>query len=189
MISRLCTEALVALAAGFGIAWVCIWLHEHGIRPADAIRKHARDMSIVGLCALALWSAPLIQYGSSKTDGGTNNVQNVANVEMLPMANTNSQWSVDPKIGNWQHWNWQQFHIGNILQGNIGTGNNSTLATLITSTNTSRTLEAEDFERGFVMSRVGTGEAFDFSAPAGATVCSDWRAFGAATEANVKCKV
>ena len=48
----------------------------------------------------------------------------------------------------------------------------------ITSTNTARTFEAVDFERGFVMSRVGTDEAFDFSAPAGATVCSDWRAFG-----------
>ena len=52
----------------------------------------------------------------------------------------------------------------------------------ITSTNTTRTITGDDFRRGFVMSRVGTGEAFDFSAPAGATVCADWRAFGAATD-------
>ncbi len=51
-----------------------------------------------------------------------------------------------------------------------------------TSTNTTRTLEAADFERGFVMSRVGTDEAFDFSAPSNAVVCADWRAFGAATD-------
>ena len=51
-----------------------------------------------------------------------------------------------------------------------------------TSTNTTRTLTVEDFERGFVMARVGTDEAFDFAAPSNATVCADWRAFGAATD-------
>ena len=127
-----------------------------------------RKMSFIGICVLALWAVPLIQYGSTKGgDGGTNNVQNVANVEMLPMTNFNTQ------LGN----------------GNIGTGNNITMATLITSTNTTRTITGDDFRRGFVMSRVGTGEAFDFAAPSNAVVCADWRAFGAATEANVKCKV
>ena len=118
-----------------------------------------RKMSFIGICVLALWAVPLIQYGSTK-GGGTNNVQNVANVEMLPMTNSNTQ------LGN----------------GNIGTGNISTMATLITSTNTTRTITGDDFRRGFVLSRVGTDEAFDFSAPTGATVCSDWRAFGAATD-------
>ena len=49
----------------------------------------------------------------------------------------------------------------------------------VASTNTARTLTAEDFGRGFVLTRVGTGEAHDFSAPSGATVCPDWLAFGA----------
>ena len=52
----------------------------------------------------------------------------------------------------------------------------------ITSTNTTRTITGDDFRRGFVMSRVGTDGAFDFTPPAGATVCSDWRAFGAASD-------
>ena len=52
----------------------------------------------------------------------------------------------------------------------------------ITSTNTTRTLEAEDFRRGFVLAGVGTGEQFDFSAPSNAVVCSDWLAFGAAED-------
>ena len=52
----------------------------------------------------------------------------------------------------------------------------------ITSTNTTRTLEADDFRRGFVMSRIGTDEEFDFSAPSGAVVCADWKAFGAAED-------
>ena len=48
------------------------------------------------------------------------------------------------------------------------------------SNSTARTLSDEDFDRGLVLTRVGTNETFDFSAPADATVCADWRAFGAA---------
>ena len=45
-----------------------------------------------------------------------------------------------------------------------------------------RALAEEDFRRGFVLARVGTGEAFDFSAPSNAAVCADWEAFGAAED-------
>ena len=61
-----------------------------------------------------------------------------------------------------------------------------------TSTNTLRTITADDFRRGFVMTRIGTDEAFDFAAPSNAVVCADWRAFGAATDwiyESVKWKV
>jgi hypothetical protein len=51
-----------------------------------------------------------------------------------------------------------------------------------TSTNTTRTLEAADFERGFVMTRIGTDEEFDSTPPPNATIVSDWRSFGAATD-------
>ena len=166
MLSKWLTEILVLLALGLGVACVCLWLHEHDICPLKTIKKVMRKMSFIGICVLALWAVPLIQYGSTK-GGGTNNVQNVTNVEMLPMTNSNTQ------LGN----------------GNIVTGNNIAMATLITSTNTTRMITGDDFRRGFVMSRVGTGEAFDFAAPSNAVVCTDWRAFGAATEANVKCKV
>ncbi|MBR2941100.1 MAG: hypothetical protein IKC14_07330, partial [Kiritimatiellae bacterium] len=54
--------------------------------------------------------------------------------------------------------------------------------TPITSTNTTRTLTGDDFRRGFVMTSIGTGEDFDFSAPPDAAVCEDWRAFGSATD-------
>ena len=114
--------------------------------------------------------------------GGTNSVQNVANVGVLPITSTNAQLEGSVQLEN----------------GNIGTGNNSTMATLngdpssvtdewsdftpITSTNTTRALEGDDFRRGFVLARVGTGEAFTFAAPSGANVCADWRAFGAAED-------
>ena len=52
----------------------------------------------------------------------------------------------------------------------------------ITSTNTTRTIEASDFERGFLLTRIGTDEEFDFTPPSNATIVSDWRAFGAAND-------
>ena len=161
MLSKWLTEILVLLAVGLGVAWIYLWLHEHGICPLKAIKKIMCKMSLIGLCILALWAVPLIQYGSTKGEnGGTNNVPQMV---VGGGSFSYSHNSIYPQLHNFTF--------------------------PITSTNTTRTLEAEDFERGFVMSRVGTDEAFDFSAPAGATVCSDWRAFGAATEANVKCKV
>lgn len=44
------------------------------------------------------------------------------------------------------------------------------------------TFTAEDSARGFVMTRVGTREVFDFAPPDGAEVCVDWCAFGAAED-------
>ena len=174
MLSKWMTEILVLLAVGLGVACVCLWLHEHDIYLFRSFWKRVRKMSIIGLCAVALWAVPFVQLGGTKGgggDGGTNNVQMVVGqVE-----------SVKCKMEN---------EVGAL------TGADSTLHftlyTLHSSTNTTRTLTGDDFRRGFVMSRVGTGEAFDFSAPAGATVCSDWRAFGAATDwiyESVKWKV
>ena len=45
-----------------------------------------------------------------------------------------------------------------------------------------RALAEEDFRRGFVLARAGTGEAFGFAAPSNAAVCADWEAFGAAED-------
>ena len=40
-------------------------------------------------------------------------------------------------------------------------------------------LSQDDFERGFVLTRIGTNEVFDFSVPTNAVVCADWLQFGA----------
>ena len=45
-----------------------------------------------------------------------------------------------------------------------------------------RPLSGEDFASGIVLTKVGFGEEFDFSAPEGAEVCADWEAFGAARD-------
>ena len=164
MLARLWIAFLTFLFGVLTIAWLVALMHEKDIRPFKSLWKHVRKMSFVGLCALALWGVPFIQYGSTK-NGGTNGVQNVANMGLLPMPNANVQ---------------------------LATDNNFTRTTLIASTNTTRTITGDDIRRGFVMSRVGTGEAFDFAAPSNAVVCADWRAFGAATDwiyESVKWKV
>ena len=45
-----------------------------------------------------------------------------------------------------------------------------------------RTSGDEDYALRLELTRIGTGERFDFSAPPGAEVCDDWEAFGAATD-------
>ena len=165
MVSKFLTEALVVLAVGLGVSWVCVWLHEHDVYPIRSLKRLLGKLSVVGLCALALWVLPFIQYGSTKGgNGGTNNVQMVIGpgTGALPLLG-------DPPVVD----EWEGFPP-------------------ITSTNTTRTLDGDDFRRGFVMTHVGTDEPYDFSPSAGASVCADWRAFGAAEDwvyANVEWKM
>ena len=80
MLSKWMTEILVLLAVGLGVACVCLWLHEHDIYLFRSFWKRVRKMSIIGLCAVALWAVPFVQLGGTKGgggDGGTNNVQMV----------------------------------------------------------------------------------------------------------------
>ena len=189
MLSRLWIAFLISLSGILTIAWLVALMHEKDIRPVrDMVgffKKQSKTGRVVfGIMFLAFWLVASIKPddgGNGGDPGGgnggsTNNVQmvigpgsglgNVTNVEVLPITSTNAQLGGSVQLEN----------------GNIGTGNISTLATLITSTNTLRTITADDFRRGFVMTRVGTDEAFDFAAPSNAVVCADWRAFGAATD-------
>lgn len=46
----------------------------------------------------------------------------------------------------------------------------------------SKVLNADDFARGFVLTRIGTNEVHDFTAPSNAVVCADWLKDGAAED-------
>ena len=174
MLSKWLTEILVLLAVGLGVACVCLWLHEHDIYLFRSFWKRVRKMSIIGLCAAVLWAVPFVQLGGTKGDGGT------GTTGILPVEGQRTEDKGQRAGGD---------------ASNVQSPEASVLCPssfVLTSTNTTRTITADDFRRGFIMTRVGTGEAFDFSAPAGATVCADWRAFGAATDwiyESVKWKV
>ena len=193
MISRLWTSFLLTLAGATTIAWLVALMHEKNIRPVQDLVSFFKKQSKVGRVLLgtffiAMWVIASTKPGGGGNgggdggggDGGTNNVQMVIGPGgglqplVTPGAVTNNQ---------------QQG-----LQGGLQSPQGGLLGdpapvtdqwsdfTPITSTNTTRTLTGDDFRRGFVMYRVGTDEEFDFSAPPGATVCSDWRAFGAAND-------
>ena len=193
MLSRLWIAFLISLSGILTIAWLVALMHEKDIRPVrDMVgffKKQSKTGRVVfGIMFLAFWLIASVKPdgGGNGGDpgggdgGGTNNVQMVVSpgsgLQPLdsPGAVTNDQ---------------QQGLQGGIQPpqgGMVGdpapvTDEWSNFAP-ITSTNTLRTITADDFRRGFVMTRIGTDEAFDFAAPSNAVVCADWRAFGAATD-------
>ena len=193
MISRLWTSALLALAFASTIAWLVALMHEKNVRPVQDLVAFFRKQTkagrvILGTFFVAMWVIASTKPGDGGGngggegggDGGTNNIQMVVGPGgglqplVTPGAVTNNQ---------------QQGFQGGIQppQGGL-LGDPAPVTdqwadfTPITSTNTTRTLDGDDFRRGFVLTRVGTGEAFSFYAPAGATVCADWLAFGAASD-------
>lgn len=191
---RLWTTFLLTLAGASTIAWLVALMHEKSIRPVQDLVVFFKKQSktgriLLGTFFIAMWIIAGTKPGGGggngggdggDGDGGTNNIQMVighgGGLQPLvtPGAVTN---------------NLEQGLQGGLqpLQGGL-VGDSAPVMdqwsdfTPITSTNTTRTLTGDDFRRGFVMYRVGTDEAFDFSAPPGATVCSDWRAFGAAED-------
>ena len=194
MISRLWTAFLLSLACASTIAWLVALMHEKNVRPVQDLVAFFKKQSkagrvILGTFFIAMWVIASTKPGDGGGngggeggggDGGTNNIQMVigpgGGLQPLdsPGAVTNGQ---------------QQGLQGGILppQGGL-VGDPAPVTdqwtdfTPITSTYTTRTLDGDDFRRGFVMYRIGTDEEFDFSAPPGATVCADWRSFGAATD-------
>ena len=164
MPTKIWTTAIVLAAATSFVAWACAAAHVRGIRPLRAIARFAQKLSLSGVVVFALMAAPLYRAGSTKVGGGTNNVPPNLNQPLPQM----QQGGILSQTG---------------LTGFVGEGNPvNPVQDPITSTNTTRMLTAEDFERGFVMARVGTSEGVDFSAPSNAVVCVDWQEDGAAVD-------
>ena len=167
MLTKIWTTAIVLSAAASLVAWVCVAAHARGIRPLRAIARFTQKLSLAGVVVFGLMAAPLYRAGSTKVGGGTNNVPPNLN-QPLPQMQQRDILSQTGFTG---------------LTGFVGEGNPvNHVQDPITSTNTTRMLTAEDFERGFVMARVGTSEGVDFSAPSNAVVCVDWMEDGAAVD-------
>ena len=177
MISRLWTAFLLSLACASTIAWLVALMHEKNVRPVQDLVAFFKKQSkagrvILGTFFIAMWVIASTKPGDGGGngggdggggDGGTNNIQMVigpgGGLQPLDSPGT---------VTNGQ----QQGLQGGILppQGGL-VGDPAPVTdqwtdfTPIASTNTAHMLTGDDFRRGFVMARIGTGEEFDFSAP------------------------
>ena len=190
MISRLWTSLILKLACATTFLWLVAFMYEKGVRPVrDVVVMFKRQPKIsrvlLGAFFLGMWLFASLKPesgngGDGGGGGGTNNVQMVVGPGggLQPL---DSPGTVTNGMG--------QGFLNEIQPPQDGViGDPSPVVdewtdfTPITSTNTTRTITGDDFRRGFVQTRIGTGESFDFSAPSNAVVCTDWRAFGAATD-------
>ena len=196
MLTKIWTGFWLVLLAASLVALVVAFANEKNFHPLRDCLARFRRLPFGKQLAVLVFVCTMWAYASIKPgdgggngggggDGGTNNVP-----QMVP----------GPGVGNLQPMNLPGGGVSLTgftgLTGFVGEGNLvnpvNPVQDPITSTNTTHTIEAADFERGFVMTRIGTDEEFDFTPPPNVTIVNDWRAFGAATDwiyANVKCKV
>ena len=163
---RACFAALSALI----LAVVCFKVYEHIGRLKAAAKRYGWPL-VALFIACSAWAT----YTAFPTLEEKN--RNVANVPMLPITNTNCQLGDGAEIKNWELGNGTGNigNTGNIQQGNTGNIQQSHTITLAT-------LTQDDFERGFVLTRIGTNEVHDFNAPEDAIINPDWLAFGASRD-------
>ncbi len=183
MLEQIWTAFLVGLLSVSLGVWGVLVCRAKGIHPFRDIivffrRQTNVDKVLLGLFLLVMWvfasTKPEGEYAAGDGDEGTNGVNQVA-AEVMGALMT-SEYSGDRlEILT---------DVTSISFANDSSGNESQeeSAAEIASTNTTETLDVEDFERKFVLARVGTGEEMSFAPPTNAIVCSDWKTFGAATD-------
>ena len=171
MLTKIWTGFWLVLLAASLVALMVAVAHEKDIHPFRDVVRLFKGQSWVGRILLGVFAFGMWVYASVKPgdgggsgggggDGGTNNVP-----QMVP----------GPGVGNLQPMNLPGGEIQG-LQGQaqfnpdlhpanhpLGGGETLSLSGFepITSTNTTHTIEAADFERGFVMTRIGTDEELD----------------------------
>ncbi len=149
-------------------------MHERGVRPVRNLREFFKGQPMAGRVFLGVFFIAMWVIAGTKPGGGAGRPAlpeaSSAGRDVLPAANSAGRPALpeDNSVGRDvpvapDAEQWADFMP-------------------ITSANTARTLTAEDFAHGFVMTRTGTNETHDFSAPSNATVCADWEAFGAAED-------
>lgn len=188
---KIWTGTLLFLAWMFFCAWLVLVCREKDVHPlrdfAMFFRKQTKAGRIIlGTFFIAMWVIASTKPGDGGGNGGGSGGGDTNNIQMVIGPGGGLQPFDSPgAVTNGQQQGFQggiQPPQGGMVGDPAPATDEWTDFTPITSTNTTRTLDGNDFRRGFVLTRVGTGEAFTFAAPAGATVCADWRAFGAATD-------
>ena len=193
MLTRIWTGFLLSGLCASLVALVVVYMHKKGVYPFRSVWGRLSRQPWGARIAIVAFVVSMWVYASVKPgdgggngggdgggDGGTNNVQNAmgpgGGLQQMgfPGAVTNSPGSglaggVLPMAGG-------------ILGDPAPVVDEWSDFTPITSTNTTRTLTGDDFRRGVIMTRIGTDEEFDFAPPSNATIVSDWRGHGAATD-------
>ncbi len=194
MLTKIWTGSLLFLAWLAFCAWLVLVCREKNIHPLRDFGRFFKKQSNVGRVLFGTFFIAMWIYASVKPgdgggngggdgggDGGTNNVP-----QMVPGPGVGNLQPMKLPGGEIQGLQGQAQFNPDLHPANqpLGGGANLNLSGFepITSTNTTRTIELSDFERGFLLTRIGTDEEFDFSPLANATIVSDWRAFGAATD-------
>lgn len=156
MLMKIWTTTLLFLAWLSFCAWLVLVCHEKNIHPLRDFCAFFKKQSKVGRVLLGTFFIALWVIASTKPGGEIQGLQGQAqfNPDLHP---------VNQPLGG-------------------GATLNLSGCEPISSTNTTSMLTTEDFERGFVMTRIGTDEELDFTPPPNATIVNDWMAFGAATD-------
>ena len=191
MLMKIWTGSLLFLAWLSFCAWLVLVCREKNVHPLRDFAMFFKKQTTIGRVLFGTFFLIMWVYASVKPgdgggngggdgggNGGTNNVP-----QMVCPPGGSSQMSL-PGGALQQQAGLIGQHAGLQPVQPLNGGATLNLSGLnpITSTNTLRTITAEDFGRGFVQTRVGTDEQFDFSPITNATIVSDWRAFGAATD-------
>ena len=179
---KIWTGTLLFLAWMFFCAWLVLVCREKDVHPlrdfAMFFRKQTKAGRIIlGTFFIAMWVIASTKPGDGGGNGGGSGGGDTNNIQMVIGPGGGLQPFDSPgAVTNGQQQGFQggiQPPQGGMVGDPAPATDEWTDFTPITSTNTTRTLDGNDFRRGFVLTRVGTGEAFTFAAPAGATVCAD----------------
>ncbi len=192
MLTKIWTGFWLVLLAASLVALVVAVANEKNFHPLRDCLARFRRLPLGKQLAVLVFVCTMWAYASIKPgdgggngggggDGGTNNVP-----QMVPGLGVGNLQPMNLSGGKTQGLQGQAQFNPDLHPANQSLGGGATLNLTgfepITSTNTTHTIEAADFERGFVMTRIGTDEEFDFTPPPNATIVNDWRAFGAATD-------
>ena len=174
MIPWLWTKFLLFLAGVTLLAWLALVLREKDIRPARDLAVFFRRLSkpgriVFGTFFVAMWILASVKPG----DGGGNGEGGEGNGRANLV-----QTVIRPGQGELPQTQFPGFATNIALRGELEEASFRS-GELLGMTSS---MSDEDFRRGFVLTRVGTDEAFPFAPPPGAAVCADWRAFGAAED-------
>ncbi|MGN0833896.1 MAG: RHS repeat domain-containing protein, partial [Kiritimatiellia bacterium] len=180
------TGSLLFLLVASLVAFALAVAHEKNFHPLRDFAARFRRLPFGRRLAAVVFVGAMWAYASVKPGGAESGQQGAGSggvTNASPLASWSALGSLKPTTTPGGEASKTGFTRAQDPSANVNPVNLANpVQDIITSTNTTRTLTAADFERGFVMTRIGTDEAFDFTPSPNATLVNDWLAFGAAED-------